>query len=427
MLDSTAKESGFIVRERIVTGSNFVENLLFTKFNHSKLSLNQLAESLTRQTGLKISKQAVNEHFNQKSVEFMKRVLEKALKKIWLSNPYPDFIDAFPEVRIKDSTSFQLPEEFAKRYPGSGGKASKASIRIQFEYDFKSGKILDLSLHAFNDQDIKDSIDTVDQIQPGVLILRDLGYISLDVLTEIKRKKAFFISRLINQVSVYQATENGFKKVEIKKLHNTMKKNKCTRLEMELYIGRKKEKVRLILELLPQKIVEKRIRTAQKNAKSKGYKVSEEYKTRSKLNIFITNIPSEILDSQQIHEVYTLRWQIELVFKVWKSIGEIAEVKKMKHERFETFLYAKLLWLIINWSIIWQINAYVYKTQKKIISLFKAYNSLKDNVLEFKITLKKGVETLTEFLEKQIYISSQFHILEKKRNSNTLYKLVEIM
>jgi IS4 transposase len=71
--------------------------------------------------------------------------------------------------------------------------------------------------------------------------------------------------------------------------------------------------------------------------------LSKEYKSRARLNIFITNISAEVLELEQIHSVYTLRWQIELVFKVWKSIGKIHKVKKMKQERFESYLYAKIV------------------------------------------------------------------------------------
>ena len=66
-----------------------------------------------------------------------------------------------------------------KDYPGSGGSGSKASVRIQFEYDLLGGKINDLSLNAFNDQDASDAIATVDLLQAGDLIIRDLAYVGL--------------------------------------------------------------------------------------------------------------------------------------------------------------------------------------------------------------------------------------------------------
>ncbi len=88
---------------------------------------------------------------------------------------------AEPLLKIKDSTCFQLPENMAEKYAGSGGSESGASIRIQFEYDFKTGAISDLSLHAFNDQDLNDAVRTMSSVQPNELVLRDLGYSKIEV------------------------------------------------------------------------------------------------------------------------------------------------------------------------------------------------------------------------------------------------------
>ena len=74
----------------------------------------------------------------------------------------------------KDSTCFQIDESLAEYYPGSGGSGSDASVRIQFEYDILSGKINDLSLNSFNDQDAKDSVATIELTEHGDLIIRDL-------------------------------------------------------------------------------------------------------------------------------------------------------------------------------------------------------------------------------------------------------------
>ncbi len=120
-----------------------------------------------------------------------------------------------------------------------------------------------------------------------------------------------------------------------------------------VYVGAKKElKVRMIIEELPIDKIQQRIRKAKKNAKKNGHQLSAVFKAKAHLNIFITNIDEEILPVSKTRSLYRLRWQIELMFKVWKSIGSIDKVKKMKIERFETYLYSKLLWIMINWEIV---------------------------------------------------------------------------
>lgn len=84
----------------------------------------------------------------------------------------------------------------AEYYPGSGGSGSKANVRIQFEYDLLSGQVVDLSLHAFNDQDATNSTMTLDVTSEGDLIIRDLAYMHLAALNGILENLGHFLCRL---------------------------------------------------------------------------------------------------------------------------------------------------------------------------------------------------------------------------------------
>ncbi len=426
-IDSLARESGFVKRERTISGFDFLQTLFFSKFDNSKLSLESLAESFMKLSHKEITKQGIDQRFTDQTVLFFKKLIEKFLGDFYSDVPGIEFLKSFPEVRIKDSTCFQLPEEMADKYPGSGGASSKAAIRIQFEYDIKTGKVIDLSLHPFNTQDSVNAKSTLEDISPNVLLLSDLGYVSTHVLKEIKERDAFYICRLKQGASAFFLVDGIYQKMDFAQIWGHMKNNKLSKIEKDAYITTELEKVRMIIELLPEEVIKERIRKAEKEAKKKGRKLSKEYKSRARLNIFITNIPAKVLDLEQIQSVYTLRWQIELVFKVWKSIGGIHKVKKMKQERFESYLYAKLLWLMLNWMIIWNIHSYLYNTHKKLLSFYKAFDSLKEYKDDFKSALKCGNKSLAHFLYDQIYCSCKFHVMEKKKKGNSLYNLIKIM
>jgi hypothetical protein len=203
--------------------------------------------------------------------------------------------------------------------------------------------------------------------------------------------------------------------MDFAKIWAYMKNNKLSKIEKEAYITTELEKVRMIIELMPEEVVEERIRKAEKEAKKKGRKLSKEYKSRARLNIFITNISAEVLELEQIHSVYTLRWQIELVFKVWKSIGKIHKVKKMKQERFESYLYAKLLWLMLNWMIIWNIHSYLYNTHKKLLSFYKAFDSLKEYKDDFKFALRCGNKGLLNSYTIRYFVAVNFMLWKKRK------------
>jgi len=77
-------------------------------------------------------------------------------------------------------------------------------VRIQFEYDLLAGTINDLSLNAFNNQDAKNAVATVDLISEGDLIIRDLAYVGLEALKGVAKQMAYYLCRLNPNVTVYE-------------------------------------------------------------------------------------------------------------------------------------------------------------------------------------------------------------------------------
>jgi hypothetical protein len=67
--------------------------------------------------------------------------------------------------------------------------------------------------------------------------------------------------------------------------------------------------------------------------KKKGIVYKERSKRLSAINVYITNVSSEAIPTDQVHAFYSLRWQIELLFKTWKSFFQIDQCKEIKQER----------------------------------------------------------------------------------------------
>jgi hypothetical protein len=60
-------------------------------------------------------------------------------------------------------------------------------------------------------------------------------------------------------------------------------------------------------------------------------------------------------------QLYRLRWQIELVFKNWKSLLGIQKVKAVKKDRFECQLIARFIWILMNWKIFKYFDVFIQK------------------------------------------------------------------
>jgi len=414
-IEAIARETSFVQRcFAKIDGLTFLNTLMFTGFNQNELSLNDLSCQLRDKYKIEITKQGIDQRFTVRSVEFMKVVLERLLTKIISQQPVTDSLSTFTSVRIKDSTSFQLPEDMVDKYPGSGGSGSKATIRIQFEFDYKTGKVYDLSLHPFNNHDQTNAKDTIETINKGDLIIRDLGYINLFVLRRIA-KEAFYLNRL-NSAYAYELKNGQFVLLDFVKVKAYLDKYNLNCIEKEVYLGEKKEfKTRMIIERMPEKEVTERLRKAAKEARNKKRELTKDYKSRAALNIFITNVDSQIVPNDQVRTLYRLRWQVEIIFKVWKSVGKIHGIKEMKTPRFETLLYAKLIQIMMNWAMLWEIGKVLWLTEKKIISPIKFFKTLKDRLYSLWQAFTSGVNKVASFITELYEMSARNHRLEKKK------------
>ncbi|MCK4562958.1 MAG: IS4 family transposase, partial [Flavobacteriaceae bacterium] len=309
------------------------------------------------------------------------------------------------------------------------GSGSESTLRIQFEYDLKSSEILDLSLFAYVNQDATNAKETIDRVNSNELIIRDLAYVSIPIMRKIEEKEAFYLNRMQTSVTVFEKINNKFVEIDFTKLHKKMKILHLSILEKEVYIGKKEKfKSRMIVETLSTQQYNERIRKAEKTAKRKGRTVSDSYKAKAALNIFITNTN---IVAKNIRVLYTLRWQIELMFKIWKSIGEIDKIKKMKIERFESFLLAKLIWIVLNWQIMRLSVIYFFKEKQLEISPYKLFKTLKSSILDFRKALSESVSSFILFIHENMELCPSNHLSEKKKKTTTwsydIYRLFKII
>ena len=191
-------------REGKLNGRLFLDLIVFNSESLKSQSLNDLSVVLKTEHNVDITKQSLHERFNKSAVIFIKDALERLIRTQLDVEPYLLNLDGVNRILIKDSVCFQIHESLSTDYPGSGGAGSQASVRIQFEYDLLCGKINDLSLNAFNDQDATNSVATIDLLSAGDLIVRDLAYVGLTALKGIINKVAYFLCRVSPGVKVYE-------------------------------------------------------------------------------------------------------------------------------------------------------------------------------------------------------------------------------
>lgn len=425
-INSLAKESGFTTRKSKLDGFHFLFSLVFAYHRGNHFSLLDMVSYLFKDFSLTITKQALHGRFSGKAVAFLRSCLDQLLvQKIQYRGNTNALKSHFNRIRIKDSTKFALPGSFSEKYKGYGGVLHNSSsmISIQYEYDFLSGQSMDLRLTDGVSNDQSDSRDYTHDIRENDLFLRDLGYCTLAFLSKVNSEKAYFVSRLAPKTNIY-GSESAKDPVVAEYYLKKLKKNRLQSMEVEVFLGKKARiPVRALISLADEATYEKKLRKTSKQAKSSGNNVSTAFKTRTMLNIVVTNVPKKLLGAENIRKVYSLRWQIELLFKVWKSQATINEFTTAKIERFECQLYGKLIWIILNMHIFNWLQHRVYKDKQVLCSIWKYFKHVKNHIETLADSLTNPRKMIV-FIENLAEVAPRILMLEEKKGKLSLNQLV---
>jgi hypothetical protein len=399
--------------------------LLYSASTSGRFTLGQASCEIGERFGISVSKQSFDERFHDGTVRFMRSLFEEQLDKQIGANLSPAFLEKFSRVRIKDATRFDLPERLKSHFKGFGGKlTSGAGIGIQYEYDLKNGKVLDFDITDAIRPDITDAQAKTEDIEAGDLILRDLGYFSIDVLKAIIKREAFLVSRLQTKILVY---EPDCQQISFSQLYSWMLKHRITHLQKQVLIGKDdKIPVRLIIDIVPEDVYQKRIKKIEQYNRKKGNKTTDDYKARCRFNLMITNVPEQYLVEENVYLLYKLRWQIELIFKIWKSTCGIDKLQPMKYHRFICTLYAKLLLVLIHNQIFNVAQKHLYQGCRKFLSRDKCFKTLNEHFAKTREWLSGRNDKTKNFLHDIANMFSRNHWLEKRKNRNNYEEIFKL-
>jgi hypothetical protein len=322
---------------------------------------------------VEVSPEAIHQRMNKKAIAFLQDMLRQVLGKLQALTPVGDdgLFAAFTKVYLADSTGFALPDALHQTFPGAGGSAAKAGAKIQAVWDYKSSLFDHFALTPWNIPDQR-YVDTVVALaQKGVLFLFDLGYFKIQALARLATVGAYFCCRLNHQTNIYETVAGRVEPVQLAAFLRTVAPDLLL-LEKAIFIGEKAQIAsRLIAVRMPEAVVNTRRRIAQKNAQKKGYTPSQAHLSLLAWNLFITNVPATIWPMALVPKVYPIRWQIELIFKSWKSYLHLATLTTTKEDSTLCYLYGRMLRILLNYALCPQARVTLWLKCQRELSLLK--------------------------------------------------------
>ena len=189
-------------------------------------------------------------------------------------------------------------------------------------------------------------------IKEGDYIIADRGYSTAPGVHHIVSKKAHVIVR-VNTTSLLILDSKGQKFPLLDKM-TAIKKTGLVKSWSVLIPNRKGETVKGRICIIRKseeaiKIAHKKIKI---NASKKGTKLQPETLEYAKYIILFTNFPDEAFSDFEILEWYRVRWQVELVFKRFKSIAGLGHLPKHNDESSKAWLYGKLFVALLTEKLI---------------------------------------------------------------------------
>jgi hypothetical protein len=340
--NTIARSTGFTQRRSKCTAALFVQTLVFGWLAQPQATLENLTQTAAAR-GVRISAQGLDERFTAVGATLLQQVLEQVVSHIVTADPVlVPLLRRFTAVYVLDSSTISLPAALAAPWAGCGGSGSLAALKLQVRLDLCAVR-LDGPVLQPGRAHVSSAALQAAPLPPGALRLADLGYFTLSVFATIAAGGGYWFSRLNGGTHVYRA--DG----EFWDLTAWLAQQADATGDYPIQLGAKERlPARLLIAPVPQEVAAERRRRLRQEATKRGHTPSAEQLARADWTLYVTNVPSALLSWQEGLALGHARWQIELLFKHWKSQGHLDEWRSAQPWRILCEVYAKLIGLVLQ-------------------------------------------------------------------------------
>jgi hypothetical protein len=293
--------------------------------------------------GVQISPQGLQERLNSPEANtFLYQLLMRALGYVVEANGEDcDLLLQFNGIYIQDSSKIELPALFEKQWQGN--KSGQASLKVQALYDYQQGQ-LSMSFAAGRRHDCP--LQTVN-LPAGSLRLADIGYFKVEVFEQLNASGVFWVSRVPARAGFWTGEQ-------VIHLSSWLHQAQDNIVDQQVELTAQRLKCRLIAFRVPDAVADQRADRVRTEAKDRSRsQLKPETLDLCQWTILITNLDDDQASVNQILCLVRLRWQIELLFKLWKDELSLDTWRSQQPYRILSEVYAKLLlalcqhWLLV--------------------------------------------------------------------------------
>lgn len=322
-LNEIGKRVGFCERLREVTPYRLAISALSTLSCTTTETLADLHRGFSALFGGRVAYKPFHNQLRKEEFPvFMRQVAceligKLAVKVLRVKSGAP--FSEFSEIVIQDGSSFAVKDSLSRVFPGRFTAVSPAAVEVHVSMNLLEESAQNVTVTADTEGEREHLPDAA--TLEGKLLLADRGYFSCEYIDELNEEGASFIIRAkssINPLILSAVTADGkvLKHFHGKRLKEvSLSKQQSIDLEVEWETKEGDVCCRLIVVWNP---------------------------THKVFNYFVTNLSFQRYSVKDVLAAYRLRWQIELLFKEWKSYANLHSFDTSQAPIVEGMIWAAL-------------------------------------------------------------------------------------
>jgi len=410
--DALARRTGFVQRASKLTGAAFVQALVFGWLANPQASVEALAQAAAA-VGVEISAQGLDQRFTEAAATFLEEMLAAAVQTVIAADPVAiPLLERFTAVVLLDSSTITLPAALALWWPGCS--AGTAALKLHVRYDLCRGCLSGLVVQEGRISDRSTAMQTA-PLPRGALRISDLGFFTLGVFAAMTAQGVYWLSRLAPGTAVYTPDGARWDVLDLLAAQDT------TTVDLTVTLGvDHRLPGRLLAVRVPEEVVNQRRRRLRADAKRRGKTPSAGQLAWCAWTIVVTSVPPTLLSLREALVLLRARWQIELLFKLWKSHGHIDESRSAQPWRVLTEVFAKLLAMVVqHWLLL--VSCWAFPDR----SLLKAAHTIRQHALSLASSLAYPAFLDHILAVVQRSIAAGCRLNRRKKHPNTYQLLLE--
>jgi len=330
-LNALGKSLKFSQRERIITPARLGLSLIKAFACGKVETIADMPRCFNELFDEKVAYKPFHNQLAKKGFsEFMRAMVSKTMEHLFVK--VLDFekqcpLADFKSIYIQDGTSFRINSNLYQVFPSRFHKnktVKEAAVELHVTYDLCHENPIKITLTADKESERGELPETA-ELQNS-LLLADAGYPDTKYFTQVQSRGGFYLMRMQKKINPFvfkpeEAITKKYSKKSLKERKKSFSKNKCYDLDVVFRDDKTNTRHRLLVIW---------------NKEKKEY-----------IHL-ITNLPREKYTAEQLITIYQLRWQIELVFKEWKSYANLHKFNTANENITEGFIWAAIIAALIK-------------------------------------------------------------------------------